>query len=131
MQSLREAFVQLGLAPPWSIRKLNSPRPSSLRALITASRSPRLSEATRHRTWYGENYNFGENAQGMDVDMQARVMYIAANANDRHEGVYRVPFDKSAPSFLRSPFDDGDLHPGALCVHDGWVYIPIQPDDGE
>lgn len=125
--SMRESLKGIGLTGSFSYRNdLKGPRPSSLHALARACTDPRLSDWSLTPTWKVDSgADFTEEAQG--IAGSSTDWFIATNADDDSEGLYRLP--KGATGWSRKRFsavDEDDVHLGAPCVSKGWVYVPLQ-----
>lgn len=125
MHSLRAALSGIRVDGAWSWRTgLTGPPPGTLRELMLACKSPRMSEWTNPARTRAENRPWTEELNGMVSDGEA--WFASANAGGGREGVYRLGMDLSVHGFLRGPAAPQLVHLGALCVRGPWLYIPTQ-----
>lgn len=145
MPSLRKRLAAIGATgSPLSLRNdlywfnllrvkcSDSYRPGSVLELMAACVDPKVSEWTRGLTWQVNNRDWTENCQSIAPGPGG--WFISTNAGDasedHREGLYFIRYGDKASEwvFRRCPRGPWEAHPGALCVHDGWVYVPLQPD---
>jgi hypothetical protein len=125
MPSLREAIEHIGLSGRFGWREnLSSLRPSSVRELIDACRPPQLAEWSNPERSRVENADWTEEINGIVTDGHG--WYVSCNADDDREGLYKLTTSFKVIKKLPHPFDEDDVHMGALCVRNGVLYVPMQ-----
>ena len=132
MKSLREALINLGIDRTHSFSYRGSLpyiRPKRLSALICACEDPQLSQwVTIGDPGKANNMDFSKEAQGIASD--GYHWFLSCNANDKRDGLYKLTFDmKQVGSKLDCPIGH-DVHIGALCVSNSWVYVATQEPFG-
>jgi hypothetical protein len=137
MASLRAALRRIGetLQEPIAIRASFGRRtPRSLLTAMAGMADPQLASWTPiGQALWSENTEFTEEAQGIASDGQH--WYLSTNgakAIGIYSGGRRTGALKPSAQIWRQLIAGGDGNPhfGALDVHDGWVFVPIQKPHG-
>ncbi|HVF74035.1 MAG TPA: hypothetical protein VM938_03220 [Acidimicrobiales bacterium] len=128
MKSLRQGLAVLGHTGPFSWQEHLHCPPPSVRELLGYCTDSRVNEWVRwpEPMWQVDNEAWTEEAQGVTWGRDG--WYVATNADDGREGLYRlVPGTSSATWTRLAPrLATGTVHHGAPCEWEEWIYVPVQ-----